>query len=95
MKTIFTTQKYQENQKGKAVAVTSQGNNAGIVGDGLLREVAELITESDYFKIDAQYKSYAFQSMAGWLLTSEMSGFWKNGNSQLTKNLLQKYSAKK
>lgn len=91
MKTIFTTQKYQENQRGKAVAVTSQGNNAGVVGDGLLREVAELITESDYFKIDAQYKSYAFQSMAGWLLTSEMSGFWKNGNSQLTKNLLQKY----
>ena len=91
MKTMLTTQEYKENQAGKAVLDTSTGNNAGIIGDGLLGELAELVTYSDYFTIDAQYKSYAFQSMAGWLLTSDMAGFWKTENVALRKDMLQKY----
>ena len=91
MKTMLTTQKYKENQAGKAILDTSEGNNAGIIGDGLLKELAVLVTYSDYFTIDAQYKSYAFQSMAGWLLTSDMAGYWKTSNEYLRKDLLQKY----
>ncbi|RAP45364.1 MAG: hypothetical protein BZ135_06020 [Methanosphaera sp. rholeuAM6] len=91
MKTMLTTQNYKENQDGKAVLDTDDGNNAGIVGNGLLRELAKSVTYSEYFTIDAQYKSYAFQSMAGWLLTSDMAGYWKNNDNNLKKDLLQKY----
>ena len=91
MKTMLSTQKYKENQGGKAVLDTSDGYNSGIVGDGLLKEVAEVVVYSDYFDIDAQYKSYALQSMVGWLLTSDMAGFWKSNNDNLRKDLLQKY----
>ncbi|RAP51991.1 MAG: hypothetical protein BZ138_03925 [Methanosphaera sp. rholeuAM270] len=91
MKTMLTTQDYKENQAGKAVLDTSTGNNAGIIGDGLLRELARTVTYSDYFTIDAQYKSYAFQSMSGWLLTADMAGYWKTNDNVLRKDLLQKY----
>ena len=91
MKTMLTTQNYKENQAGKAVLDTSNGNNAGIIGNGLLRELARTVTYSEYFTIDAQYKSYAFQSMAGWLLTSDMAGYWKTSDNALRKDLLQKY----
>jgi len=91
MKTMLTTQNYKENQAGKAVLDTSKGNNAGIIGNGLLRELARTVTYSEYFTIDAQYKSYAFQSMAGWLLTSDMAGYWKTEDNALRKDLLQKY----
>jgi len=91
MKTMLTTQNYKENQEGKAILDTSEGNNAGIVGDGLLRETAKTVTYSEYFNINAQYKSYAFQSMAGWLLTADMAGYWKTNDNTLRKDLLQKY----
>jgi cobaltochelatase CobN len=91
MKTMLTTQGYKENQAGKAILDTSGGNNAGIVGNGLLREIAKTVAYSEYFTIDAQYKSYAFQSMAGWLLTSDMAGYWENKDTNLKKDLLQKY----
>jgi cobaltochelatase CobN len=91
MKTMLSTQEHKENQAGKAVLDTNDGNNAGIVGDGLLKEVAKLVVYSDYFTIDAQYKSYALQSMVGWLLTSDMYSYWKTTDDTLRKDLLQKY----
>ncbi len=91
MKTMLTTQNYKENQAGKAVLDTSTGNNAGIIGNGLLRELAKTVTYNEYFTIDAQYKSYAFQSMIGWLLTSDMSGYWETKDNALRKDMLQKY----
>jgi cobaltochelatase CobN len=91
MKTMLSTQEYKENQAGKAILDTNDGNNAGIVGDGLLKEVAKLVVYSDYFDIDAQYKSYALQSMVGWLLTSDMYSYWKTTDNTLRKDLLQKY----
>jgi cobaltochelatase CobN len=91
MKTMLTTQNYKENQEGKAIIDTSEGNNAGIIGDGLLRETAKTVTYSEYFNINAQYKSYAFQSMSGWLLTADMAGYWKTNDNTLRKDLLQKY----
>ena len=87
----MTTQNYKENQAGKAVLDTSTGNNAGIIGNGLLRELAKTVTYNEYFTIDAQYKSYAFQSMIGWLLTSDMSGYWETKDNALRKDMLQKY----
>ncbi len=91
MKTLYTTQGYSESQSGRAVQVVEKGNNAGIVGDGLLKEVAKLVTYSEYFTMDAQYKSYAFQSMSGFLLTLDMNGNWKTNDNTLRKDMLQKY----
>ena len=91
MKTMLTTQNYKENEAGKAVLDTSDGNNAGIIGDGLLKETAKMITYSEYFTIDAQYKSYAFQSMIGWLLTADMDNYWKTADDDLRRDMIQKY----
>lgn len=91
MKTMLTTQNYQESLTGKSVEVDSGGNNAGIIGNGLLKELAENLIDSPYMIIDAQYKSYSWQSMAGWLLTSDMYGYWTNDDQNLKKKLLQKY----
>lgn len=89
MEFMFTTQNYAEDKHGNAVKSNETSNNAGALSNGLIVQVAKLLV-SDDFRIDKDYKAYSFESMAGWLLTTDMNGFWKS-NSELREKLANKY----
>ncbi|RAP46984.1 MAG: hypothetical protein BZ136_06870 [Methanosphaera sp. rholeuAM74] len=89
MKVMFTTQRYAEDSRGNALRVNYTGNNAGAIGSGLVKQIGKLLVD-DNFAINKDYKAYAFQSMAGWLLTTDMNGFWES-NQELREQLANKY----
>ena len=89
MEIMFTTQGYQEDRHGNAVTVNRTGNNAGALGAGLITQIGKMLV-SDKINVNKDYKAYAFQSMAGWLLTTEMNKFWES-NPSLREQLANKY----
>lgn len=89
MKLMFTTQRYSEDKYGNARSVNYTGNNAGAVGSGLITQIGKMLA-SDDLAINKDYKAYAFQSMAGWLLTTDMNQFWES-NQALRESLSNKY----
>lgn len=91
IKSIFTTQKYAEDENGKAIHQTNKGNNTGLISNELFTNVVKTVVYSDYLVADADYKSYAMQSMTGWAMTLAMNNYWKTNDNKLMKDLIQKY----
>ena len=89
MEIMFTTQGYAEDRHGNAVEVNRTGNNAGALGSGLITQIGKMLV-SDKLNVNKDYKAFAFQSMAGWLLTTDMNGFWES-NQALREQLSNKY----
>lgn len=91
IKSIFTTQNYVEDENGKATYQTNKGNNTGLISNNLFNNVVNTLVYSDYLIADADYKSFAFQSMSGWAMTLAMNNYWKPSDNKLVKDLIQKY----
>lgn len=91
VKTILTTQGYEEDENGKAIHRTTSGNSTGAISNELLESTVRTVTYSKYLIGDANYKSYSIQSMTGWGLTLAMNNYWKPTNNVVLKDLMQKY----
>lgn len=91
VKTIFTTQGYEEDKNGKAIHRTTSGNSTGAISQELFTKTVKVIVYSEYLIGDANYKSYALQSMMGWGMTLAMNNYWKTTDNKLMKDLIQKY----
>ncbi len=90
VKTIYTTQGYQEDENGKAVHSTG-GNSTGAISNELFTKTVEFMVYSEYMVADANYKSYAMQSILGWEMTLAMDNYWQTEDTQLMTDLIQKY----
>ncbi|WP_455645029.1 cobaltochelatase subunit CobN [Methanosphaera sp.] len=91
IKSIFTTQGYEEDENGKAIHRTTSGNSTGLISQELFETTVNTLVYSEYLVADANYKSYSIQSMTGWAMTLAMNNYWKTSNTQLLKDLIQKY----
>ncbi|MDO5822341.1 cobaltochelatase subunit CobN [Methanosphaera sp.] len=91
-KTIFTTQGYLEDENGKAILQTNKGNNTGAVSNELYTQAVKNLVTSEYLVVDADYKSYAMQSMIGWSLTLLKDGYWKTTDKKLIYDLVKTYT---
>lgn len=90
-KTIFTTQGYEEDENGKAIKRTTSGNSTGAINNNLYTKTVYTLVYSEYLIADANYKSYAIQSMIGWSMTLAMNNYWKTTDTVLVRDLIQKY----
>jgi cobaltochelatase CobN len=73
-----------------ALSTVAKGKaGVSIISNDLWDALTENLLSSE-FAIDADYKSFAFQSMAGWILHGYRKGTFK-GDTKLVKELVDKY----
>nr|WP_319372959.1 cobaltochelatase subunit CobN [uncultured Methanobacterium sp.] len=70
-----------------AIAKDTNGNN--LISDATMNLLANSLLSSA-FNVNADYKAFAFQSMAGWLITAYIDGMW-NADPNTIKNLMNAY----